>query len=433
MERKTYFTAGPSRVNPEVTVLKIDGFIDVNAVPEFEQALESLLQQGHVRLVLDFSAVTYISSAGMGAIVGSLQTFRNREPGDIKIMQVLPKIMTVFRSIGLHDLVDVLQQEEEIIHWLPRRLEADFDHFTFAHLDERAASGREFNLRVQACLGGGETAVDFHGEPKISSADGLVLPRELRGFEKGVWEGKVLTTGTGTVRLTVEDSGRSSSFEVLVTDDEPKAVFPQQVACRFCGTQAQVRTVGIYRCRQCNEIFYTDPWAHVITLHPGKPAAPKTLAHKGVELKINSDLNYLTSVRRFLAGLCEQENLAETVVNEVVLATEEVLLNIIEHGYNFNPAHAIDLRLKILPQRLEIRIRDRGKTFDVTQHKRLSLKSIISHGKKGGMGAVLINQLMDGIQYRRCHQYNQLVMSKRLQRKADFDRSAKNADRRVKT
>lgn len=422
MERKTLFESRPSPYNAKITVLRIDGFIDVNTVPEFEAVLEECLAQGRQALLLDFVDVTYISSAGVGVILGSLQAFRNRDQGDIKLFHVSAKIMNVFRSIGLEGMVDFLGREEEAAHWVPFRLSADFEYFAFSLPESRIECGHEFTLRIEARAANHAVAVQYAGEPQLEVSDGLVFPKELRGFRDGVWEGRLAIVGSGRLRLTVSDAGKSSEVELDVRENEQKASFPRPVACR-CGTQAQVRGADIYRCRHCNEIFYVDPWAHVITLNPGNAIPLKLMRHKGAEIKINSDLNYLTSVRRFLAGLCEQESLQESTINEVVLATEEVLLNIIEHGYQFNPQAWIEIRLKLEPRKLEVRVRDRGRSFDVTQRKHLSVKSIIYRGKKGGLGAVLVNQLMDKVAYRSFPRYNQLVMTKFLNRKTDHKSS----------
>lgn len=412
MEQKTRFEILPSAHNPLVTILKIDGFVDVNAAPEFDAALLQLRKQERFRILLDMSGVTYLSSAGMGVIVGSLQDFREHTDGDIKLLNISDKIMKVLQSIGLHYMVDFLETEAAVLHWSPRKLFLNLASFRFSLLDPNIESGRPFNLRIEALTEDGQPAVRYQGEPQVTISDGLIYPKELKGFAAGVWEGTLMTTGTGALRLTIQEGEKASFLNFTAEEPSPKAQFPCEVACNFCRTAARARGMGIYRCQNCQEIFYVDAWAHVITLKGGSPLPPKRLLHKTVEIKINSDINYLTSLRRFLSGLCEQENLPEAAINETVLATEEVLLNIIEHSYDFDPLHVMDVRLKIRPEHLEIRIRDRGKPFDITQHKNLSLQSVIQKRQKGGLGAVMINALMDKVTYRTYKHYNQLVMIK---------------------
>lgn len=424
MERKTQFELIRSSFNPSVTVLKIDGFIDVNAAPQFETILDDLVRKDYSALLLDFADVTYISSAGVGVIVGSLQAFRSKPQGDIKLLHVSPKIMRVFQHIGLDDLIDFLEREEQVTPWLSRQLPSDFDYFTLHILNAEITCGQEFTLQVGAYTSNGEIAVQYQGEPSLTVSNGSIFPKELKGFTQGLWQGKLLTTGTGQMLLMVEDGEKSAQLSITVREKTNKAVFPCFVSCNFCGTRAKVGGIEIYRCRQCNEIFYVDAWAHVISLNSGSPLQPKLLRHKNVNIRINSDINYLTSLRRFIAGICEQEYISDMTINEVVLATEEVLLNIIEHSYEFNPYHSIDVCIKIRPRQLDVRIRDRGKPFDITQRKQLPIKSVIQKEKKGGLGGIIINHLMDKLHYHTYKNYNQLVMSKRLQRKTDYQASA---------
>ena len=67
------------RQNGEVAVLLPAGFINAHTVREFEEALEGLVRDGHYTILLNCKDLSYISSAGLGAIMGLIETVREHE------------------------------------------------------------------------------------------------------------------------------------------------------------------------------------------------------------------------------------------------------------------------------------------------------------------------------------------------------------------
>ena len=61
---------------PDVVQFDLRGYIDAHTVIEFEKAVNSTVDTGHKRVILDISGLSYISSAGIGAFRTSLTTFR---------------------------------------------------------------------------------------------------------------------------------------------------------------------------------------------------------------------------------------------------------------------------------------------------------------------------------------------------------------------
>jgi anti-anti-sigma factor len=91
----------------DLTVLSLSGFLDAHTAPEFESSVESALEEGQIRLVIDGSGLTYISSAGLGVFMGFIEEFREAE-GDIKICGLSPKVREVFALLGFEELFDIV-------------------------------------------------------------------------------------------------------------------------------------------------------------------------------------------------------------------------------------------------------------------------------------------------------------------------------------
>ena len=89
-----------------VNVLKVQGRIDHAAAPAFQEALAPYLgacSNGKVPLALDFSAVEYISSIGLRALMLAARQVK-AQGGRIAIVALTPVVADVLR-IARFDLV----------------------------------------------------------------------------------------------------------------------------------------------------------------------------------------------------------------------------------------------------------------------------------------------------------------------------------------
>ena len=60
----------------DVSVFDLRGYIDAHTVIEFEKAVHSAIEAGVRRIILDISGLSYISSAGIGAMGGLSRRIR---------------------------------------------------------------------------------------------------------------------------------------------------------------------------------------------------------------------------------------------------------------------------------------------------------------------------------------------------------------------
>lgn len=96
----------------KVDVVKIKGRIDSTNVGEFENALNTLQQQGRHCLVLDMSELSYMSSAGLRTMVSALKTAKNKG-GNVAVAAPNQNMIDTLKLVGFHILFphydDVLQ------------------------------------------------------------------------------------------------------------------------------------------------------------------------------------------------------------------------------------------------------------------------------------------------------------------------------------
>lgn len=83
-----------------VTVIALSGQLDAHTAPEFERFLEDVVRdEGKRRLVLDFHGLEYISSAGLGVLMGLIEEVR-AAGGDMKLAALPEKIFHVLDLLG---------------------------------------------------------------------------------------------------------------------------------------------------------------------------------------------------------------------------------------------------------------------------------------------------------------------------------------------
>jgi len=94
--------------------VKISGYLDSSTFPELQDHLHSLLEQGAHHYLLDLEGLDYISSAGLGVLMGILREVREKE-GDLKIINMSDKIERVFYLLGFSRLMKVYPTVEEAL------------------------------------------------------------------------------------------------------------------------------------------------------------------------------------------------------------------------------------------------------------------------------------------------------------------------------
>lgn len=89
-----------------IAIITLDGFVDAHTAPQFESAVQTELDAGNVRIVVDCSKLNYISSAGLGVFMSFIEEVRDLN-GDIKISGLVPKVRHTFEILGFHDLFEM--------------------------------------------------------------------------------------------------------------------------------------------------------------------------------------------------------------------------------------------------------------------------------------------------------------------------------------
>ncbi len=92
-----------SDTEEDFAVIRLDGAVDAHTAPQFEDAVQKVLDDGQKNIVVDCEKLTYISSAGLGVFMGFIEEVRE-EGGDIKICGLSEKVKQPFEILGFETL-----------------------------------------------------------------------------------------------------------------------------------------------------------------------------------------------------------------------------------------------------------------------------------------------------------------------------------------
>lgn len=96
----------------DVAVLQLTGRLVLEDMDSpLRDEIERLIRDGHVKLVLDLNAVTYIDSAGLGLLVAKFVSLRSRG-GDLRLVHLTPRSMHLMTITNLATVFETYASED---------------------------------------------------------------------------------------------------------------------------------------------------------------------------------------------------------------------------------------------------------------------------------------------------------------------------------
>ncbi len=89
----------------EVMVVELGGHVDQSNSYQLEKLFDNIIQSGCYKVIVDFSNVYYMSSAGWGVFVGEIKRFRDKG-GDIKLANMRPEIYEVYQMLEFYHILE---------------------------------------------------------------------------------------------------------------------------------------------------------------------------------------------------------------------------------------------------------------------------------------------------------------------------------------
>lgn len=103
-----------TRDHGEVTVIAVEGEIDVYTAPQLRERLDEQIAQGRRLLVIDLQDVAFMDSTGLGVLVGRLKMVRSHE-GTLRLVCASERILKVFSITGLDKVFQIFDTTDAAV------------------------------------------------------------------------------------------------------------------------------------------------------------------------------------------------------------------------------------------------------------------------------------------------------------------------------
>ena len=133
-------------------------------------------------------------------------------------------------------------------------------------------------------------------------------------------------------------------------------------------------------------------------------------------IRISCSRQNLQRVRDFVREFLLNAQRSDLVVNQVVLAVDEVVANFIIHANGEDTSQFLDLLLVLADHHLDIEIEDHGSNLYLPAGKVANpdMRAYIQQGRKGGMGMALVSRIMDQVEFFERNSHTVCHLSKTL-------------------
>ena len=103
------------RPTGDVMILDLKGKLTIGEGDELlKDKINSLIQQGHRKLVLNLEGVPYVDSAGLGEIVRTYTTV-SRQGGNLKLLNLTKRIEDLLSITKLLTVFDTFESEQDAL------------------------------------------------------------------------------------------------------------------------------------------------------------------------------------------------------------------------------------------------------------------------------------------------------------------------------
>lgn len=105
----------PEEVSMPCRRVDLLGCLDSHTVISFEKDMDRLLEDGGVsKVLLSLEGLSYISSAGISALMGLTHQLRQRD-GELFLLRPTEKVLRVFRTLGFTNIFRIVEDETEVV------------------------------------------------------------------------------------------------------------------------------------------------------------------------------------------------------------------------------------------------------------------------------------------------------------------------------
>ena len=131
-------------------------------------------------------------------------------------------------------------------------------------------------------------------------------------------------------------------------------------------------------------------------------------------LKLKNDIHEIRKIRDCFFDTAKKISLSQDTADTIAISLEEILLNIIKHGYGESDS-IIHVAIFFQTKQIKIKIQDKARHFNPLNYEKVNLQKYFERQPfGGGLGIHLVREMMDEISYQRKNGKNILIMKKTI-------------------
>lgn len=100
----------------EKVILRIEGKLDATSTPILEKKINTLIGEGHVLLLLDFTRIDYLSSAGMRLLLSFTKRLKTKK-GFLVIFSLHDDVMGIIKMAGFDRILHICSTEQQALRF----------------------------------------------------------------------------------------------------------------------------------------------------------------------------------------------------------------------------------------------------------------------------------------------------------------------------
>ena len=131
-------------------------------------------------------------------------------------------------------------------------------------------------------------------------------------------------------------------------------------------------------------------------------------------ITLDNDVAQVTELNQFVQSVTEELQLDKALSRRIKLAVEEVVVNIMNYAYVADVKGQVKVEAMANDERLRFILTDSGRSFDPTAVSRADTTLTVEDRPIGGLGILLVRNLMDSINYERIDGQNILRIEKKF-------------------
>ena len=142
------------------------------------------------------------------------------------------------------------------------------------------------------------------------------------------------------------------------------------------------------------------------------PLQEQSIMGEGITLK--NDVREVEKLGSFVKQVAESLSLDKSLTGKLRLAVEETVVNVMEYAYPQGTTGDVNIRATSNGRRLKFIISDSGIPFNPTEVTAADTTLSAEERPIGGLGILLVRELMDSINYERINGQNVLTLTKSI-------------------